>query len=128
MVDSERRRRRLRRGQPGSPDVDAPPADVDAPPAPDGRTAETAGVQDPAPEPRVPRRPPAGGTATEDRDSERGLRSLVGSGTSQVSVGAALRARDAARPTEADLAAAEDGLVLVRRNWVPREDLSGRKA
>nr|MDT0659036.1 hypothetical protein [Micromonospora sp. DSM 115978] len=65
---------------------------------------------------------------TEDRDGERGLRGLVGSGASQVSVGAALRARDAARPTEADLAEAEQKLVIIRRNWVPREELprSGR--
>ncbi|PTA46824.1 hypothetical protein C8054_07000 [Micromonospora sp. RP3T] len=56
-------------------------------------------------------------------DGERGLRGLVGSGSSQVSVTAALRARDAARPSEDDLAAAEARVVLVRRNWVPREDL-----
>jgi hypothetical protein len=34
-----------------------------------------------------------------------------------------MRARDAARPTEADLAEAAERLVLVRRNWVPREEL-----
>jgi hypothetical protein len=122
MVDSERRRRRLRRGHPEASDAAGPPADIAAPPLPDGRTAETARVQDPVPEQSVSRRPPAG-AAAEDRDGERGLRSLVGSGTSQVGVSAALRARDAARPTDADLADAEDGLVLVRRNWVPREDL-----
>jgi len=61
------------------------------------------------------------GTAPVDRDTERGLRGLVGAGTSQLSVSAALRARDASRPTEADLAEAEEQLVLVRRNWVPRE-------
>jgi hypothetical protein len=48
---------------------------------------------------------------------------LIGSGASQVSVRAALRARDAARPTDADLAEAEERLVVVRRNWVPREEL-----
>ena len=36
---------------------------------------------------------------------------------------AALRARDAARPTDEDLAEAEDRVVIVRRNWVPREEL-----
>ncbi|GAB4106026.1 hypothetical protein GCM10028790_50450 [Micromonospora taraxaci] len=36
---------------------------------------------------------------------------------------AALRARDAARPTEDDLAEAEARVVVVRRNWVPREEL-----
>jgi hypothetical protein len=40
-----------------------------------------------------------------------------------VSVTAALRARDAARPSDADLAEAEERLMIVRRNWVPREDL-----
>jgi hypothetical protein len=56
-------------------------------------------------------------------EGERGLRGLVGSGSSQVSVTAALRARDAARPTDEDLAEAEARVVIVRRNWVPREDL-----
>jgi hypothetical protein len=66
------------------------------------------------------------GTRADDPHSERGLRGLVGSGSSQVSVGAALRARDAARPTEEHLAEAEARLVIVRRNWVPREDLPRR--
>lgn len=56
-------------------------------------------------------------------EGERGLRGLVGSGSSQVSVTAALRARDAARPTDEDLAEAEARVVIVRRNWVPREEL-----
>jgi len=58
--------------------------------------------------------------------TERGLRGLVGGGSSQVSVGAALRARDAARPTDDDLAAAETDLLIIRRGWVPREDLPPR--
>lgn len=78
----------------------------------------------------------SGGTATsrgaggawgagvpEDRETERGLRGLIGSGASQVGTSAALRARDAARPSDADLAEAEERLVIVHRNWVPREDL-----
>jgi hypothetical protein len=68
-------------------------------------------------------RPTSGAGAVGDDQSERGLRGLVGSGSSQVSVGAALRARDAARPTAEQLAAAEAELVIVRRNWMPREDL-----
>ncbi|WP_369077232.1 hypothetical protein [Symbioplanes lichenis] len=68
---------------------------------------------------------PAAGAGGEDQ-AERGLRGLVGSGSSQVSVTAALRARDAARPTDEDIAAAEAGLTIVRRNWVPREDLPRR--
>jgi len=59
----------------------------------------------------------------EDVVTERGLRGLVGGGASQVSVAAALRARDAARPSEADVAAAEENLTIVRRGWVPREEL-----
>ncbi|GAA4573348.1 hypothetical protein GCM10023176_38140 [Micromonospora coerulea] len=110
MGDAERRRRRLRHhgdAESGSP-------------APDGPSATTAGVHD---EPPRGRRP---GPAVEE--GERGLRGLVGSGSSQVGVTAALRARDAARPTDADLAEAEARVVIVRRNWVPREDLprSGR--
>jgi hypothetical protein len=75
--------------------------------------------------PRAPGlRPTSGaGVGGDDREAERGLRGLVGSGSSQVSVGAALRARDAARPTDAHLAEAEQNLAIVRRNWLPREDL-----
>ncbi|KKK06805.1 hypothetical protein LQ51_06025, partial [Micromonospora sp. HK10] len=68
-------------------------------------------------EPRGRRSGPSG------EEGDRGLRGLVGSGSSQVSVTAALRARDAARPTEDDLAEAEARVVIVRRNWVPREEL-----
>ena len=53
--------------------------------------------------------------------AERGLRGLVGGGSSQVSPTAALRARDAARPRPEDLARAEADLAIVRRNWSPRE-------
>lgn len=110
MGDAERRRRRLRHH--GEAESESP--------APDGPSATTAGVHD---EPPRGRRP---GPAADE--GERGLRGLVGSGSSQVGVTAALRARDAARPTEADLAEAEARVVIVRRNWVPREDLprSGR--
>lgn len=98
MAEPERRRRRVRSGSPGP-------------------------VPGPAPEP-VPE------TAAADRsrpargaeESERGLRGLVGSGSSQVSVAAAMRARDAARPGDEHLAEAER-LPIVRRNWTPREDL-----
>lgn len=81
-------------------------------------------MHDAEPEPTGRRRAPGG--AAEDRDGERGLRGLVGSGASQVNVSAALRARDAARPTEADLAEAEEKLVVIRRHWVPREELPRR--
>jgi hypothetical protein len=38
-----------------------------------------------------------------------------------VGVSAAMRARDAARPTDDDLAAAEQDLTVVRRYWTPRD-------
>jgi hypothetical protein len=56
---------------------------------------------------------PAGG--------ERGLRGLVGGGSSQITPAAAMRARDAARPTAEELARAESELHVVRRHWVPRD-------
>lgn len=61
-----------------------------------------------------------------EQDVERGLRSLVGAGSSQVSVVAAMRARDASRPTDEDLAAADENLQIVRRGWVPRDELPRR--
>jgi len=68
--------------------------------------------------------PPAPAPTVEDREAERGLRGLVGAGTSQVSAAAAMRARDAARPTDDGLAAAERDLVIIRRGWVPRDPLT----
>ncbi|TYC23854.1 hypothetical protein [Micromonospora sp. MP36] len=148
-----RRRRLRHHGEVGMPDGEAAagrtgrhePADTFA----DGPTASTAAVHDDSARSRrgVRRAEPElsddgsrsrrgvrraelelseprgrrGGPAAEE--GERGLRGLVGSGSSQVSVTAALRARDAARPTDADLAEAEARVVLVRRNWVPREEL-----
>jgi len=54
------------------------------------------------------------------RDSgERGLRDLVGAGRSQLGVSGALRGRDVDRPTDEDLAEAEQSLVIVRRHWTP---------
>ncbi|PWR13059.1 hypothetical protein DKT68_01670 [Micromonospora acroterricola] len=108
MGDPDRRRRRLRH----HPEPD--PAGRGA----DGSAASTAGVHDGTDPP--PRRR---GSSGEERDGERGLRGLVGSGSSQVGLSAALRARDGARPTDDDLAEAEARVVVVRRNWVPREDL-----
>jgi hypothetical protein len=94
MAQPHRRRRRVRS------DADAPsPADL---------AALTSAVHDPEAEP-VP----------EDKETERGLRGLVGGGSSQVSVGAAMRARDATRPTEDELAAAESNLMIIRRGWTP---------
>ncbi|WBB79604.1 hypothetical protein O7606_26250 [Micromonospora sp. WMMD882] len=106
MAETERRRRRLRHPSPGP---ERPRA---------GAATATGGAPD-APAAAVRR----GGPEERDSGGDRGLRGLVGSGTSQVSVTAALRARDASQPTGADLAEAETRLVLVRRNWVPREEL-----
>jgi hypothetical protein len=111
MAEVERRRRRLRR--PSSSPVPAPPPARPVPGPPP--SAQTSPVHDPDLE-------QATGNG-DDRETERGLRGLVGSGASQVSLSAALRARDAARPDDADLAAAENDLVIVRRGWVPREEL-----
>ncbi|HEU4421621.1 MAG TPA: hypothetical protein VFR67_03660 [Pilimelia sp.] len=133
-MEGERRRRRLRRGPQPATDTGPDPGGRGAVPdagrrgtAPDSPArasrpndsyADTAPLHDPEPDLS---RPTA--TSADEREAERGLRGLVGSGTSQVRTGAALRARDAARPTEEDLAAAEEHLVIVRRNWVPRDDL-----
>jgi hypothetical protein len=53
--------------------------------------------------------------------SERGLRALVGGGSSQVTPATAMRARDAARPRPEDIARAEAELTIVRRHWTPRD-------
>ncbi|HEV7711536.1 MAG TPA: hypothetical protein VGP16_25335 [Asanoa sp.] len=126
MGDNERRRRRLR--HPASrPVPEPPPSDEGVP------SAVTAEVHDPAPDemPPAQRRPEpaetrprrAGPPPSEDREAERGLRGLVGSGASQVGTTAAMRARDASRPSPAEEAEAMERVVVVRRNWVPREDL-----
>lgn len=94
MTEAPRRRRRVRSGT--------------QTPSPTDLAAVTSPVQDPDPE-----------QAPEERDAERGLRGLVGGGSSQVSVAAALRARDATRPTEADLANSERNLMIIRRGWTP---------
>ena len=62
---------------------------------------------------------PGGG---HGRDLERGWRELAGSSPSQVGLNGALRARDVARPSPEDLAAAERSVVLVRRGWQPPDD------
>ena len=100
MAEIERRRRRLRPHAGNPPPAPAPPPVTETP---RGRSGN-------------------GGGNGPGEDSERGLRGLVGSGSSQVSVTAALRARDAARPGDEHLAEAER-MTIVRRNWAPREEL-----
>jgi hypothetical protein len=97
MTEPHRRRRRVR--SEGDPPAAPSPADL---------AAMTSAVHDIEAEP-----------ALEDKETERGLRGLVGGGSSQVGVAAAMRARDATRPTEADLAAAEANLMIIRRGWTP---------
>ncbi|HKS98150.1 MAG TPA: hypothetical protein VJT31_01355 [Rugosimonospora sp.] len=104
MADESPRRRRRRR-EPGPEAGQAPP-----PPSPASLAALTSPVHDPEEE---------AGTPVDDRETERGLRGLVGGGSSQVRVTAALRARDAARPTAEDVAAAETNLTIIRRGWTP---------
>ena len=94
MAQPHRRRRRVR--------------PEGAPPSPTDLAAQTSAVHDPEVEP-VP----------EDKEVERGLRGLIGGGSSQVGVRAAMRARDAARPTDEEIAAAEAELTIVRRGWTP---------
>jgi hypothetical protein len=61
------------------------------------------------------------GAEVDPAVAERGLRGLIGGGSSQVSPAAGLRARDAARPRPEDLARAEAELQIVRRHWTPRD-------
>jgi hypothetical protein len=78
-----------------------------------GLAADTSEIDDQPPEPVA--------AAEPDGFSERSLRGLVGGGSSQVKPTAAMRARDAARPRAHDIATAETELVIVRRNWTPRD-------
>ena len=68
------------------------------------------------------------GRSAREEATERSLRSLVTTRSSQVSPVAAMRAREVALPTAADLAAAEAEVTLVRRHYVPPTALTaGRK-
>jgi hypothetical protein len=102
-----RRRRKATRAQ-GAPDTSPPAATAPFTSTPTSTPAEP--VERAAP-PRRRRPQPA----------ERGLRDLVGAGHSQLGVSGALRARDVNRPTDEDLATAEQELVIVRRNWRPSD-------
>ncbi len=97
MPEYQRRRRRQRHDSEGG-----------SAPSPADLAAMTTPVQDP--EDELP---------TDDRETERGLRGLVGGGASQVGIRGAMRARDATRPTEADMADAEANLMIIRRGWKP---------
>jgi hypothetical protein len=115
-AEKRRREPRGRGPRPGMPWVQHRPSPADLAELP-GPFALTAGVQDPE--------PPADQHVqhSDDTNGERGLRGLVGGGSSQVNVAAAMRARDASRPGDQHLAAAEADLPIVRRGWVPRDEL-----
>jgi len=97
------------------------PEGVIRPPEPTAPTEPTAAAQPKAPaEPKAPAGQPAVAAKRRRGDpSERGLRDLVGGGPSQLGPTRAMRARDANRPTEADLAEAAEQVVIVRRHWKP---------
>lgn len=136
-VDGERRRRRVRGVRPGQETSNPTPVTDPGPPlraatAPEVSAAPGAPRRDPVPErpSDTRRRRPDHGREREPYDShlavpaddhERGLRGLIGGGSSQVSVEAAMRARDSARPTDADIVRAEETLTIVHRGWVPRD-------
>ncbi|HST48129.1 hypothetical protein [Jatrophihabitans sp.] len=117
-----RRRRRARRpAAEGAAEAGSPASAQDRPNGPEAGPAEHRRA-----EPGTGRRGTGGRNSGQDdhhgnhgRDSERGWRELAGSSPSQVGLSGALRARDVARPTPADLAAAERSVVLVRRGWQP---------
>jgi hypothetical protein len=136
-ADGERRRRRVRGARSGQPAPATAPA-IEPAATPHESTAPAASAA-PSPARSGPvserpsdtrRRRPDHGREREPYDShlavpaedhERGLRGLIGGGSSQVSVEAAMRARDSARPTDADIAHAEETLTIVHRGWVPRD-------
>lgn len=62
--------------------------------------------------------------ARSESAGERLLRSLVSTRPTQLSPTAAMRAREVAAPTAADLAEAEAELTIVRRNYVPPAPLT----
>jgi hypothetical protein len=130
MADPHRRRRRSRY-EPTTTGDPEPPRDKHRRRSRKDRrhTDQTPTPQPPKPDPvpQPPRHPtppppdhPSPRAARDDEDSERGLRGLIGAGSSQITPTAALRARDAARPTPEDLATADQELTLIRRHWVPR--------
>ena len=55
------------------------------------------------------------------RRAQDELRDLAGAGRSQLGPEAAMRARDVNRPTEQDLAEAEQQVNIVRRHWRPSD-------
>jgi hypothetical protein len=123
-VPSRHRRRERRRAGATPPVPDEAPREYASAPA--VPPADPVPLADP---------PPPGDSAagakrknrTRRADTERGLRGIVGAGPSQVGVLGAMRARDAAKPTAADLAEAEREVAVVRRHYVPPDSLPGAR-
>ncbi|MGI8591187.1 MAG: hypothetical protein ACR2M5_09410 [Nakamurella sp.] len=67
------------------------------------------------------------GSGRGESAMERSLRALVTLRSTQLSPNVAMRAREVADPTAADLAAADRDLVLVRRHYVPPTPLTTSK-
>jgi hypothetical protein len=109
------RRRRRRGAAPQGPPAPAPGSNAE----PDGASRGSRNADPPRSEERAgPRRTRRDGARGKPA-GERGLREIVGTGSSAVGVEGALRARDVARPSEQNLAEAERELHIVRRNWRP---------
>ncbi len=126
-----RRRSTRRAGAPArsTPEAAADPTTTGSTAAgysgPPDAVAETAPTLDAAAEPtggadRDVAAPRAARRSRRD-PMERHWRELTGSGPSQVSLSAALRARDADQPTADELAAAERDVTVVHRNWTPTQ-------
>jgi hypothetical protein len=122
-----RRRRRATAAQGAPPAQEQPGAERALPEqrvaqqrAAEQRAAEQPAAEQPPPEPPAAAPPKPARKGRPPRDGgERGLRDLVGAGPSQLGVSGALRGRDVNRPTEEDLAEAEQSVVIVRRHWTP---------
>ena len=118
MIDSPPPRRRRRSQRPAGPAVPEPDlAGVADPPVEVGRVEPAANRSAPNSQ--------RGRTKGRNQSEDRGWRDLAGNSPSQLGVSGALRARDVARPSEADLAAAERELTIVHRQWQPPADSAG---
>lgn len=58
---------------------------------------------------------------------ERSLRALVSTRSTALTPTVAMRAREVANPAAADLAAAEQDLVIIRRHYIPPAPLTTKK-
>jgi hypothetical protein len=121
QTGQQHRRRQRATRQPGS--RTEPPTAHTTPDAPEK-------AREKAPEPtraqgnRQPPHPSRDDRRRGDSSVERSLRALVSTRTTQLPPDIAMRAREVAAPTHADLVAAEQELVIVRRYYVPPAPLA----